>query len=307
MEYIVLFLGGFALSVIHALIPNHWVPIVSISKTQNWSKSFTNIAIVITSVSHSLSTIIVGSILGILGIEIFKKYEILSKLVPSGIFFIMGSIFISLHLFDLAKHHHHHDKETHFTHSHKKSIAFLIFSISVLFLTIIYLSIVNFDIKVVILSIIFLLVLTSLVLVQLTMSRKHKFYFYTHHDHDKEDNSLHVHDNTHTHHDFDHSLEQGYVVSKASKWGILLSLSVALFFSPCVEIEIYYIQAATLGIPGITLLSATYLITTLVFTFVLVRLGEEIVHKLKLKKLEHNEDFLTGLILVISGILFFFV
>ncbi|MFN4245398.1 MAG: hypothetical protein ACK4F9_04530, partial [Brevinematia bacterium] len=131
MDYFFLLAGGFILSVIHAAIPNHWVPIVSISKTQNWSKSFSNLAIIITSTAHSLSTIIIGTLLGILGMEIFKKYETLSKFVPSGIFVIMGLIFISIHIFDLSKHHKHLNQETYFIHSHKKSILLLNLSIAI--------------------------------------------------------------------------------------------------------------------------------------------------------------------------------
>jgi len=32
--------GAFLLSMIHAIMPDHWIPVVMIGKTERWSKSF---------------------------------------------------------------------------------------------------------------------------------------------------------------------------------------------------------------------------------------------------------------------------
>lgn len=313
MEYILLFLGGAFLSTIHTLIPNHWVPIITLSRYQEWSSSFTKVSIFTVSTMHALSTIIVGSAIGILGMEIFKNFEGISKAVPSGIFILMGTIFISLHIFDFSKHHHHHSRtELHLLHSHKKSVYLMLFLISSLMVfTTTTLITSNFSLDILILDTFVVLSLVSMLVVQKLLERKHKFLFFSYHEHTNEDNSIHLHTHSHDyiHHSIsnvnsDHSVSLNRTLG-LGKWGSMFALGIALFFSPCVEIEIYYLQASTLGTSGIILLSLTYWIITVVLTYILVGLGEKVIHKLKLNKLEHNEDLITGITLICFSVLFY--
>ena len=34
-----IFFGSFILSLIHALIPNHWIPLVAIGRTEKWTRN----------------------------------------------------------------------------------------------------------------------------------------------------------------------------------------------------------------------------------------------------------------------------
>jgi len=50
-----IFLGSLLLSVIHALIPNHWIPLIAISKAEKWTIKETLFATFITGFSHMIS------------------------------------------------------------------------------------------------------------------------------------------------------------------------------------------------------------------------------------------------------------
>lgn len=304
MKYLVLLLGGFALSVIHALIPNHWVPILSLAKTQGWNRSFTNLAAVIISISHSLSTILVGVFIGIIGLEVFKKYGDLSKILPSGIFVVMGLIFISLHIFDFSKHHHHHNNEFHLLHSHRIFLFTFLLFIFLGFAGAVYFLISFTKLQTILALVIAIIAVVSIAVVQITLQRKHKLYLYDYHKHDENDLSIHSHSH-HNHINNHHHDYYGINLNKTTKWLSVLALSVSLFFSPCTEIEVYYIQMSVLGTWGIILLSLVYLLTTVGLTLTLVNIGEAIINKLKLDKLEHNEDLITGIVLLILSITFF--
>lgn len=79
--------------------------------------------------------------------------------------------------------------------------------------------------------------------------------------------SLHHH--SHDLKPLDHELGQ-----KKSRWiAILTSLSIAMFLTPCIEIEAYYFQAGTIGWVGIFTVSAIYLLKTLFIMLLLVYLG----------------------------------
>jgi nickel/cobalt transporter (NicO) family protein len=206
-----IFIGSLILSTIHALIPNHWLPLIAVGKTEKWSRSQTLWATVITGVAHTLSTIIIGIVVGFIGYKLSTKYSLISETIAPAILTGLGLIYIIL---DFRSHHHHHDIK----------------------------PIVNDQIK------------------------------------------------------------------SKSRWvAILTSLSIAMFLTPCIEIEAYYFQAGTIGWIGIFIVSAVYLLTTLIVMLSLVSLGMKGVSTFKSDFLEHHEKGITGFVLVALGLLAFFV
>ena len=202
------FFGSLILSTIHALIPNHWLPLIVVGKTEKWTQNQTLWATVITGVAHTLSTIIIGIVVGLIGYKLAAKYSVISEYIAPGILVVLGAIYI---LRDLKSHHHH-------THELR--------------------PLVN---------------------------------------------------------------EPGQT---KSRWiAILTSLSIAMFLTPCIEIEAYYFQAGTIGWMGIFIVSAVYLLTTVVIMLLLVYLGMRGVKTFKSHFLEHHEKSISGVVLVALGVL----
>jgi len=209
-----IFIGSLVLSLIHALIPNHWIPIIAISKTERWSQSRTLWATVITGFAHTFSTIIVGIVVGLIGYKLSASYEIISTVAAPVILIGLGVIYL---LLDLRGGSHHHS-----------------------------------------------------------------------HDHNPKSTAVEK--------------------TGKSKWyAILTSLSVAMFLTPCIEIEAYYFQAGTLGWMGIFIVSAVYLITTILVMLILVYLGMKGINTFNSHYLEHHEKGITGIVLLLLGLLALFV
>jgi hypothetical protein len=80
-----------------------------------------------------------------------------------------------------------------------------------------------------------------------------------------------------------------------------------MFLTPCIEIEAYYFQAATYGWGGIFIVSAVYLISTLLITLVLVYAGLKGITNLNLHFMEHHDKLVTGLVLIILAVVAYFV
>ncbi len=80
-----------------------------------------------------------------------------------------------------------------------------------------------------------------------------------------------------------------------------------MFLTPCIEIEAYYFQAGTIGWIGIFIVSAVYLLTTLVVMLFLVSFGIRGVNTFKSDFLEHQEKGITGVVLIALGLLALFV
>jgi nickel/cobalt transporter (NicO) family protein len=91
-----IFIGSLVLSLIHALIPNHWIPLIAISKTEKWTQRQALWATVITGFSHTLSTIIIGIIVSIIGYKLSSSYQIVSTVAALTILLGLGIVYVLL-------------------------------------------------------------------------------------------------------------------------------------------------------------------------------------------------------------------
>lgn len=206
-----IFVGSFLLSIVHALIPNHWIPLIAISKSEKWTTKETMSATFITGAAHIFSTILIGILVGFIGHQLSNSFEFITEIIAPVILVSLGAVFIFLDL----RHSHHGD------HGHFK-------------------------------------------------------------------------------------LEEKKLKSR-SKWAILVSLSVAMFFSPCLELDAYYFHAGTFGWAGIALVSATYFVVTVSLMMILVYAGLKSIARFRAHFLEHHHKLITGIILIILGILAYFL
>jgi hypothetical protein len=202
-------LGSVLLSAIHAFIPNHWIPLVAIGRSEGWSRSETLTFTGITGLAHVTSTILIGVVAGLLGHELSTRYAALASVVAPAVLIGLGLIYLVLE-FTGRRHSHSH-----------------------------------FEIP---------------------------------------------------------EPERG-----VSRFSLVASLSAAMFFSPCIEIEAYYFTAGALGWPGIIAVSLVYLVVTVGGMVVLVDLGLKGAARIQSHFLEHHERAVTGLLLVGLGVLAIFV
>ena len=63
-------IGSLFISLLHAVIPNHWLPVLAIGKKQGWSLAETTRITFIAGIAHVISTIIIGILLGLIGGEL---------------------------------------------------------------------------------------------------------------------------------------------------------------------------------------------------------------------------------------------
>lgn len=195
-----IFIGSLLLSLIHASIPNHWIPLIAIGKTEKWTVNETLGATAITGFAHTLSTVIIGIIVGFVGIKLADSYNVIMTYIAPAILIAIGLVYIIVNF--ISKHHHHH-------------------------------------------------------------------------------------------HHHEHGLPKSRSNTK-SKVAILSSLSLAMFLTPCIEIEAYYFQAGLIGWNGIFIVSAVYTLTTVMLMLVLVYIGIKGTQRINSHFLEHHERLITG-------------
>ncbi len=197
--------GSIVLSLLHATIPNHWLPVIAIGKKEKWSVNEVTRVTFIAAIAHGLSTVIIGIILAFIGAQIADNIEYFSHFFAPVILILLGIVFIYRH------HNHHH---------------------------------------------------------------------------------FHLDEN---------------LKKKHSKKKIIIALVLAMFLSPCMEIEAYFLLAGAQAKWLIWFIASLYLVITTTGMVLLVRFAYRGILKLNWHSLEHNAGIITGVTLVATGILAFFI
>ena len=97
-----LLIGTLTISILHALIPSHWIPILAFEKKFKWTPQQTLRITIISALAHALSTVLLGIAIGLLSFKISEHFEYITKIVSSLILIVLGFVFIIRH------HHHNH-------------------------------------------------------------------------------------------------------------------------------------------------------------------------------------------------------
>jgi nickel/cobalt transporter (NicO) family protein len=200
-----LFIGSLLISLLHAVIPNHWLPVLAIGQKEGWSLAETSRITFIAGMAHVISTVIIGILLGMIGGELTEHIEDFTRIIAPSILILMGLYFVRQH--------------------------------------------------------------------------------YTHH---------HFH------------LEQKQI-EKKTKSSIILALIIAMFLSPCMEIEAYFLLAGSKGWYVLLGIALMYSVISIAGMLIWVRIVYKGLLKLNWHKWEHNAGIITGLVLIATGIISFFI
>jgi len=200
-----IFIGSLLLSLLHAVIPNHWLPVLAIGKKDNWTLQEVTKVTFISGLAHALSTILIGIVLGLLGLQLANKIGYFTHFIAPAVLILLGIFFI---------YQHHRHKHFHLHKTPKPTLP------------------------------------------------KNK---------------------------------------------IILTLVVAMFLSPCMEIEAYFLLAGAYGLWAVISIAALYLTISVSGTVLWVRLAYKGILKLNWHTLEHKSGIITGWTLVITGIISFFI
>jgi hypothetical protein len=100
-----LLVGTLVLSLLHALIPSHWLPFVTIGRAERWPERRTLGVTALAGAAHTVSTSLLGLIVALAGVELASTYHELSERVIPAVLLILGLWYLMQHL----RHRHTHD------------------------------------------------------------------------------------------------------------------------------------------------------------------------------------------------------
>jgi nickel/cobalt transporter (NicO) family protein len=198
--------GSILLSLMHAIIPNHWLPILAIARQQGWPERETLRVTLLAGLAHVGGTVLIGILLGWAGHSFSERYaELSSKIIPSALI-LMGLFFMWQH----HTHHHFHINEN-----------------------------------------------------RLRNVKPHA--------------------------------------------RLIWSLAGMMFLSPCLEIEAFFLSAGELGWWAVGLIAVVYAVSTVTGMIVWMTIALHGLQKFNWHRIEHNAGLITGILLILVGLVFWFV
>src|SRR5687768_16389967 len=94
--------GTVLLAMVHALIPNHWLPLVAVARAEQWKLREITTITFISALAHVLGTVILGIVLGLIGKELQDKFGSTIHIASSVPLIVFGLIYYTVNL----PHHH---------------------------------------------------------------------------------------------------------------------------------------------------------------------------------------------------------
>lgn len=122
--------GTFLLAIVHALIPNHWLPLVAVARAEHWNPREVTWITFLAALAHVAGTVILGIVLGLIGKELQEQYGPVIYAASSVLLIAFGLIYFTVNL----PHHHHSEQKDVADYKRSKGRWILIF-IVIMFLS----------------------------------------------------------------------------------------------------------------------------------------------------------------------------
>lgn len=104
---------GLFISVLHSMIPTHWLPFVMASRSQKWSWSKTQSILLIAGLGHVIMTTLLGAVIFALGLGVYHNIQTYFIAIASASIALFGAFQIYQYK---TGHKHSHCDNTHEHH-----------------------------------------------------------------------------------------------------------------------------------------------------------------------------------------------
>jgi hypothetical protein len=198
--------GTLLLAAVHALIPNHWLPLVAVARAEGWKRKELTSVTLLAATAHVTGTVILGLVLGKIGKELQEEYGRIMIAALSILLIVFGLIYFTVNM----PHHHH-------------------------------------------------------------------------------------------------SGQQDVTAYKRSKRKWVLIFIGMMFLSPCLEVESLFLSAGAFGMAAVFSMAGVYAVVSVLGIWLLVNLGYKGVNLLPAQFIEHSEKRISGAVLILVGIVTFFL
>src|SRR4030081_2597225 len=102
---LLLVIGAAAVGPIHSILPDHWVPLAVVARTQHWSLARLARVTTLAAAGHVLTSVVLGGLVALIGLQFQKQVETQQGHIVGGVLVITGVGFL---IWGLTGHGHAH-------------------------------------------------------------------------------------------------------------------------------------------------------------------------------------------------------
>ena len=114
---VLLVLAAMAVAVVHSVLPDHWVPIAVVGRTQGWSLARVARVSGLASAGHVLASLVLAGVVALVGLRFKEQIETQQGRIVGGILILAGLGFLAWEGARRGRHRHH--DHAHHDHAHE--------------------------------------------------------------------------------------------------------------------------------------------------------------------------------------------
>ena len=107
-----------SVAVLHSILPDHWVPLAVVARTQRWSLLRVARVSTLASAGHVLTSVVLGGVIAVVGLQFQREIDVQQGHIAGGVLVLTGLGFL---VWGLTGHGHGHDHEHSHGHLHEQS------------------------------------------------------------------------------------------------------------------------------------------------------------------------------------------
>ena len=113
-----LLVGAASVGVVHSILPDHWVPLAVVARTQKWSMSRLARTTVLAAGGHVLTSIALGGVVAVIGLQFQRQIETQQGHIVGGVLVLTGVGFLAWGLTGHGHAHEHGSDDDQSEHEH---------------------------------------------------------------------------------------------------------------------------------------------------------------------------------------------
>jgi len=118
MSIALLIVAAASVAVLHSILPDHWVPLAVVARTQRWSLLRVARVSTLASAGHVLTSVVLGGVIALVGLQFQREIDVQQGHIVGGVLVLTGLGFL---VWGLTGHGHGHDHEHSHGHLHEQS------------------------------------------------------------------------------------------------------------------------------------------------------------------------------------------
>lgn len=103
-----------SVAVLHSILPDHWVPLAVVARTQRWSLLRVARVSTLASAGHVLTSVVLGGVIAVVGLQFQREIDVQQGHIVGGVLVLTGLGFL---VWGLTGHGHGHDHDHGHSHS----------------------------------------------------------------------------------------------------------------------------------------------------------------------------------------------